>query len=213
MQLFIDTANLEEIKTASTWGIIDGVTTNPSLIAKEGRNIVDVIQEITKLINGPISAEVQEGSADSMVQEAFTFAKMHPNIVIKIPMTMEGIKACSVLSQHGIHTNVTLCFSVAQAMMAARAGATYVSPFMGRLDDATGNPEAGYALLEDIRVAFDNFGIETKIIAASIRHPKHFEQAALAAADVATIPYKVLLQMIEHPLTAKGLEIFRNAGK
>lgn len=213
MQLFIDTANLEEIKTVSTWGIIDGVTTNPSLIAKEGRNIIDVIQEITKLINGPISAEVQEGTAESMVKEAFTFARMHPNIVIKIPMTMEGIKAVTQLSQHGIHTNVTLCFSVAQAMMAAHAGATYVSPFMGRLDDLTGNPEAGYELLEDIRVAFDNFGIETKILAASIRHPKHYEQAALAGADVATIPYKVLLQMIEHPLTAKGLEIFRNAGK
>jgi len=213
MKLFIDTANLAEIKIASTWGIIDGVTTNPSLIAKEGRNIVDVIQEITQLIDGPISAEVQEGTAEAMVKEAFVFAEMHPNIVIKIPMTMEGIKAVKVLSDHGIHTNVTLCFSVAQAMMAAHAGATYVSPFMGRLDDASGNPEAGYALLEDIRVAFDNYGIETNILAASIRHAKHFEQAALAGADVATIPFKVFAQMIEHPLTTKGLEIFRNAAK
>jgi transaldolase len=211
--MFIDTANLEEIKTASTWGIVSGVTTNPSLIAKEGRKLIDVIEEIVKMIDGPISAEVQEGPADSMVQEAFKLAQMHPNIVIKIPMTMEGIKAVSVLSGYGIRTNVTLCFSVSQAMMAANAGASYVSPFMGRLDDDTKDPEAGYRLLEDIRVAFDNYEIPTEIIAASIRHPKHFEQAALAGADVATIPYKVFLQMIEHPLTTKGLEIFRNAAK
>lgn len=213
MKFFIDTANLDEIRTASTWGIIEGVTTNPSLIAKEGRNIVDVIKEITKLVDGPISAEVQEGPAEAMVKEAFIYSEMHPNIVIKIPMTLEGIKAVSVLSRHGIHTNVTLCFSVSQAMMAANAGATYVSPFMGRLDDLTGNEEAGSELLEAIRVAYDNYGIETEIIAASIRHAKHVEQAALASADIATIPFKVFAQMIEHPLTTKGLEIFRNAAK
>jgi len=213
MQFFIDTANIEEIKIASTWGIIDGVTTNPSLIAKEGKNLVEVIKEITGLIDGPISAEVQEGPAEEMVEEAFKFARIHPNIVIKIPMTFEGIKATKILTSHNIHTNVTLVFSVSQALMAAKAGATYVSPFMGRLDDATGSNTAGYELLEDIRIAFDNFGYETMIIAASIRHTEHVTQAALSGSDVATIPYKVLLQMIEHPLTTKGLEIFRNAAK
>jgi len=213
MQFFIDTANIEEIKTASTWGIIDGVTTNPSLIAREGKNLVEVIKEITGLIDGPISAEVQEASAEEMVEEAFKFARIHPNIVIKIPMTFEGIKATKVLTSYNIKTNVTLVFSVSQALMAAKAGATYVSPFMGRLDDATGSNTAGYELLEDIRIAFDNFGYETMIIAASIRHTEHVTQAALSGSDVATIPYKVLLQMIEHPLTTKGLEIFRNAAK
>ena len=148
-----------------------------------------------------------------MVEEAFKFARIHPNIVIKIPMTFEGIKATKILTSHNIHTNVTLVFSVSQALMAAKAGATYVSPFMGRLDDATGSNTAGYELLEDIRIAFDNFGYETMIIAASIRHTEHVTQAALSGSDVATIPYKVLLQMIEHPLTTKGLEIFRNAAK
>ncbi len=211
MKFFIDTANLDEIKTASQWGMIAGVTTNPSLIAKEGRKLVDVIKEICTLVDGPISAEVQEGNAEDMIKEAFTYAEMHPNIVIKIPMTIEGIKAVSVLSKHHIKTNVTLCFSVPQAMMAASAGATYVSPFMGRLDDYTSNPESGYELLDKIRVAYDNFGIETEIIAASIRHPLHVEQAALAGSDIATVPFKVFAQMMEHPLTTKGLEIFRNA--
>ncbi len=213
MQFFIDTANIEEIRHASTWGIIDGVTTNPSLIAKEGKNLVDVIKEITSLIDGPISAEVKEASAEEMVQEAFEYARIHPNIVIKIPMTFEGIKATKILASFNIRTNVTLVFSVSQALMAAKAGATYVSPFMGRLDDAESRNTAGYELLEDIRIAFDNFGYETEIIAASIRHKEHLEQAALAGSDVATIPYKVLLAMIEHPLTTKGLEIFRNAQK
>lgn len=213
MKLFIDTANIEEIRIAASWGILEGVTTNPSLIAKEGRNLLDVVKEIVALVDGPISAEVKEASAEEMVEEAFVYARMHPNIVIKVPMTLEGIKATSKLSALNIHTNVTLVFSVAQAMMAAKAGATYVSPFMGRLDDATGDKEAGYKLLEDIRVAFDNYGIETQIIAASIRHAKHAEQAALAGSDIATIPYKVFLEMVRHPLTDKGLEIFRNAGK
>lgn len=211
MKFFIDTANLDEIKKASQWGMIVGVTTNPSLIAKEGRDLVEVIKEICTLIDGPISAEVQEGKAEDMIKEAFTYAQMHPNIVIKIPMTLEGIKAVSVLSKHNIKTNVTLCFSVSQAMMAASAGASYVSPFMGRLDDDTKNPEAGFELLDKIRIAFDNYGIETEIIAASVRHPLHVEQAALAGSDIATVPFKVFTQMIEHPLTTKGLEIFRNA--
>jgi len=213
MRLFIDTAIIEEIRIAATWGIVEGVTTNPSLIAKAGRDLAQVVAEITALVDGPISAEVKEGPAEAMVEEAFVYARMHPNVVIKVPMTLEGVKATARLSRLGIKTNVTLVFSVPQAMMAAKAGATYVSPFMGRLDDATNDPEAGFRLLGDIRTAFDNYGIETQIIAASIRHPKHVEQAALAAADVATIPFKVFLQMVEHPLTAKGLEIFRNAGK
>ncbi|MGE0003245.1 MAG: fructose-6-phosphate aldolase [Candidatus Izemoplasmatales bacterium] len=213
MLFFIDTANIEEIRESSTWGIIDGVTTNPSLIAKEGKNLVDVIKEITGLIDGPISAEVQEGSSEQMVEEAFGYARIHPNITIKVPMTFEGIKATKVLSGYNIKTNVTLVFSVAQALMAAKAGATFVSPFMGRLDDATGTDTAGYELLEDIRVAFDNFGYETMIIAASIRHTEHVKQAALAGSDVSTIPFKVLKQMIEHPLTTKGLQIFRDAAK
>jgi transaldolase len=213
MKLFIDTANLNEIKLSASWGVISGVTTNPSLIAREGRDLIEVIKEITTLVDGPISAEVQEGTAEQMIKEAFIYAEMHPNIVIKIPMTLEGIKAVSQLSKHGIKTNVTLCFSVPQAMMAASAGATYVSPFMGRLDDYLKDEEAGYQLLEDIRIAYDNFGIETQLIAASIRHPKHVEQAALAGSDVATIPFKVFEQMMEHPLTTKGLEIFRTAAK
>jgi transaldolase len=213
MKLFIDTANIEEIRIASSWGIIEGVTTNPSLIAKEGKKLIDVIHEITSLVDGPISAEVKEGLAEDMVEEAFVYARMHPNIVIKVPMTLEGIKATSRLSRLNIKTNVTLVFSVAQAMMAAKAGATFVSPFMGRLDDMNKDTESGYRLLEDIRVAFDNYGTETEIIAASIRHPLHAEQASLAGSDIATIPYKVFLEMVRHPLTDKGLEIFRNAQK
>lgn len=213
MQFFIDTANIDEIRTASTWGIIDGVTTNPSLIAREGRNLGETIREITTLIDGPISAEVQEAPAEAMVKEAFSFAQIHPNIIIKVPMTFEGIKATKTLSAHGIKTNVTLVFSVPQALMAAKAGATYVSPFMGRIDDFTASERAGSDLVEDIRIAFDNYGIETKIIAASIRHTQHVTQAALAGADVATIPFRVLLDMIEHPLTTKGLAIFRDAAK
>ncbi|HOP56897.1 MAG TPA: fructose-6-phosphate aldolase [Bacillota bacterium] len=213
MEFFIDTANVDDIREAASWGIICGVTTNPSLIAREGRKLIDVIKEITDLVNGPISAEVKEASAEEMVEEAFGYARLHPNIVIKIPMTFEGLKAVKVLSSNRIPTNVTLVFSVPQALMAAKAGATYVSPFLGRLDDYTKSDHAGYELLEDIRLAFDNYDIQTKIIAASIRHPEHVTQAALAGAEIATIPFKVLKEMIEHPLTTKGLEIFRNAGK
>jgi len=213
MEFFIDTANVDDIREAASWGIISGVTTNPSLIAREGRKLIDVIKEITDLVNGPISAEVKEASAEEMVEEAFGYARLHPNIVIKIPMTFEGLKAVKVLSANRIPTNVTLVFSVPQALMAAKAGATYVSPFLGRLDDYTKTDNAGYVLLEDIRLAFDNYDIKTKIIAASIRHPEHVTHAALAGAEIATIPFKVMKDMIEHPLTTKGLEIFRNAGK
>lgn len=211
MKLFIDSANLEDIKNASEWKIIEGVTTNPSLIAKEGKNLVDVIKTITKLVDGPISAEVKEGLVDDMVDEAFQYAKIHHNIVIKIPMTFEGLKAVSILNAHRIRTNVTLVFSVSQAMMAAKAGATYVSPFMGRLDDFYNQEDRGYELISQIRKGFDNYGIKTEIIAASIRSPRHVEQAISAGSDIATIPYKIFLEMIKHPLTDKGLEIFRNA--
>lgn len=213
MKFFIDTANIDEIREAAKLGIIDGVTTNPSLIAKEGRRLIDVIVEITTLIDGPISAEVKEASVESMLEEAKYYASIHPNIVIKVPMTLEGVRLTSILSKIGIKTNVTLVFSVAQAMMAAKAGATYVSPFMGRLDDYLGKPDAGYDLISDIRYAFDNFGYDTQIIAASIRHPLHLEQAALAGSHVATIPFKVLNEMVKHPLTDKGLEIFRKAAE
>jgi transaldolase len=213
MIFFIDTANIEEIREASRWNIVSGVTTNPSLIAKENRTLDSVIREITQLIDGPISAEVPESSADAMVEDAFQYARIHPNIVIKVPMTFAGIQATRRLSDFRIRTNVTLIFSVPQAIMAAKAGATYVSPFLGRLDDFAHDKEAGYRLVQDIRRAFDNYHYDSKIIAASIRHPEHVTQAALAGADVATIPYKVFLQMIEHPLTTQGLDIFRNAGK
>jgi len=213
MKFFIDTANIDEIREAAKLGIIDGVTTNPSLIAKEGRKLIDVIVEITGLIDGPISAEVKESTVESMLAEAKYFAGVHPNIVIKVPMTLDGIRLTGILSKLGIKTNVTLVFSVAQAMMAAKAGATYVSPFMGRLDDFLGKQDAGYELIGDIRYAFDNYGYDTQIIAASIRHPLHVEQAALAGSHVATIPFKVLNEMVKHPLTDKGLEIFRKAAE
>ena len=214
MKLFIDTANVDHIREASTWGVIAGVTTNPSLIAKEGRKLVDVIKEIVALIPGPISAEVQEGKAEDMVQEALTYARIHPNIVIKLPMTMEGVKATKVLSDFKIATNVTLVFSVSQALIAARAGATYVSPFMGRVDDRYPDQvNPGQKLVADIAQVFAIYDLPTEIIAASIRHTGHIEQAALAGADIATIPFKVLQEMTQHELTDKGLAIFREASK
>ncbi len=211
MKFFIDTANVEEIREVSSWGVIDGVTTNPSLIAKEGRKLEDVIKEITSLIDGPISAEVAEGDAKSMIKQGLELAKIHKNIVIKLPMTLEGIKACKELSKHGVHTNVTLVFTTQQAVMAAKAGATYVSPFMGRLDDV--EMGTGAALIEKIAAIFDIYGYSTEIIAASIRHNDHVEQAMLAGSDIATIPFKVLKAMLEHPLTTKGLAIFADAAK
>ena len=205
MNLFIDTANIDEIKEVNEWGVISGVTTNPSLIAKEGRDFKQVIEEIVSIVDGPISAEVISLEKDGMIEEARELAKIHPNIIIKIPMTKEGLKAVSVLSKEGIKTNVTLIFSANQALLAAKAGATYVSPFVGRLDDI-GNE--GMTIIEDIAQIFYNYDIETEIIAASIRHPIHVLQSAKAGADIATIPYKVFMQMLAHPLTDIGIEKF-----
>lgn len=207
MKLFIDTANVEEIKEASSWGVISGVTTNPSLIAKEGRDFKQVVTEITEIVDGPISAEVIESNADGMIKEAEELAKIHKNIVIKIPMTKEGLKAVKTLSQKGINTNVTLVFSANQALLAARAGATYVSPFIGRVDDI-GND--GMDIVMDIVEVFAIHDIKTEIISASIRHPKHVLEAAKAGSDIATIPLNVLEKMILHPMTDKGIERFLN---
>ena len=205
MKLFIDTANVEEIKAASKLGVLSGVTTNPSLIAKEGRDLKEVIEEITALVDGPISAEVTAEDAEGMVEQAKELVKIHKNIVIKIPICEEGLKATSALSKLGIRTNVTLIFSSSQALLAARAGASFVSPVIGRLDDISAD---GAALVEEISEIFTYFGIETEIIAASIRGPQDVIKAAKAGADIATIPYKVIMQMIKHPLTDKGIEKF-----
>lgn len=205
MKIFIDTANVDEIKKVATWGILDGVTTNPSLIAKEGRKLEDVIEEICSIVDGPISAEVISLESEKMVEEALELAKIHKNIVIKIPMCEEGLKAVSILSKKGIRTNVTLIFSAQQAILAAKAGASFVSPFVGRVDDI-GN--GGMKIIEDIVLVFENYGIPTEIIAASVRTPMHVLECAKAGADIATIPYKVLSQMLKHPLTDIGIEKF-----
>ena len=205
MKIFIDTANVDEIRAANDLGVICGVTTNPSLIAKEGKVFKDVVTEITSIVDGPISAEVISLEADKMVAEALELAKIHKNIVIKIPMTAEGLKAVKQLSAKGIRTNVTLIFSPAQALLAARAGASYVSPFVGRLNDISSN---GNSLIESIAAIFDIHGIKTEIIAASIRSPEDVVDASLAGADIATIPYKIIVQMTKHPLTDAGIERF-----
>lgn len=208
MRFFIDTANVEEVKMADEMGIICGVTTNPSLIAKEGRDFVQVIGEIASIVDGPISGEVKATTADAegMIAEGREIAAIHPNMVVKIPMTMEGLKAVRVLNAEGIKTNVTLVFSAAQALLAARAGASYVSPFLGRLDDIS---MPGIDLIRDIMEIFEVHGIETEIIAASVRNPIHVIDCAKAGADIATVPYKVLEQMTKHPLTGQGIEKFR----
>ena len=205
MKIFIDTANVEEIRKASKLGVLAGVTTNPSLIAKEGRDIKEVIEEICSIVDGPISAEVMALECDEMVREGRELAKIHKNIVIKLPMTLEGLKATKILSQKGIKTNVTLIFSATQALLAARAGATYVSPFVGRLDDIG---QDGLSLIEEIVDIFNVNAIETEIIVASVRNPIHVAQAARMGADIATVPYKVITQMTKHPLTDKGIENF-----
>ena len=205
MKMFIDTANVAEIRQANDWGVICGVTTNPSLIAKEGKVFEEVIKEITTIVDGPISAEVVAPDAEGMVIEARKLASIHKNIVIKIPVTLEGLKAVKVLSAEGIKTNVTLIFSAAQALMAARAGATYVSPFVGRLDDISDN---GMDLISDIAEIFAIHDIETEIISASIRGPQDVVDSAKAGAHIATIPYKVFTQMIKHPLTDIGIDKF-----
>ena len=207
MKLFIDTANVDEIRAAAELGVICGVTTNPSLIAREGRDFVSVIKEITTIVDGPISAEVVAPDAAGMVAEARKLAAINKNIVIKIPVTAEGLKAVHILSGEGIHTNVTLIFSAAQALLAARAGATYVSPFIGRLDDIS---DDGMSVVSDIAEIFDVHGISTEIIAASIRGPQDVTDAAKCGADIATVPYKVIMQMLHHPLTDSGIERFNH---
>ena len=205
MKIFIDTANVEEIKEAATWGILDGVTTNPSLIAKEGRDIKEVINEICSIVDGPISAEVISLEHEGMVKEALELVQLHKNIVIKIPMTIEGLKAVKILSEKNIKTNVTLIFSSQQALLAAKAGATYVSPFVGRVDDIGAK---GVQLIEEIANIFNKHKINTEIIAASIRNPIHVSECAIAGCDIATIPFGVLKMMSKHPLTDIGIEKF-----
>ncbi len=208
MKFFIDTAKVEDIKKANDMGVICGVTTNPSLIAKEGRVFEEVIAEIASIVDGPISGEVKATTIDAegMIAEGRAIAAIHPNMVVKIPMTAEGLKACKVLSSEGIKTNVTLIFTANQALLAARAGATYVSPFLGRLDDIS---TPGIDLIRTISEIFAVAGIETEIIAASVRHPIHVIDCALAGADIATVPYSVIEQMIKHPLTEQGIEKFQ----
>ena len=208
MKFFIDTANVDEIRAANDMGVICGVTTNPSLIAKEGRDFNEVIKEITSIVDGPISGEVKATTTDAegMIAEGREIAKIHPNMVVKIPMTAEGLKAVKVLSAEGIKTNVTLIFSANQAIMAANAGATYVSPFLGRLDDIN---ESGVSLIEDIAQIFDIYGYDCEIICASVRNTVHVTQCALAGGHIATIPYKVIMQMCKHPLTDQGIEKFQ----
>jgi len=208
MKFFIDTANVEDIKKANDMGVICGVTTNPSLIAKEGRDFNEVIKEITSIVDGPISGEVKATTEDaqSMILEGRQIAAIHKNMVVKIPMTVEGLKAVKVLSKEGIKTNVTLIFSANQALLAARAGASYVSPFIGRLDDIS---QSGIELVRTIAEIFDIYGIETEIIAASVRNPIHVTDCALAGADIATVPYSVIEQMTKHPLTDQGIEKFQ----
>lgn len=205
MKIFIDSAVVDEIKEAEAWGIIDGVTTNPSLIAKSGRDFKEVIREITTIVDGPISAETVALDTETMLKDARDFATWHPNIVVKIPLTANGLKAVKVLSTEGIKTNVTLCFSAAQGLLAAKAGATYVSPFMGRLDDIS---HSGLTLIEELVELYEIHGYETEVLAASIRSPRHVVDAALAGAHVSTIPFKVLSQLVNHPLTDRGLEQF-----
>lgn len=208
MRFFVDTAKVEDIKKANDMGIICGVTTNPSLIAKEGRDFQEVIKEITSIVDGPISGEVKATTVDAegMITEGREIAAIHPNMVVKIPMTVEGLKATKVLAAEGIKTNVTLVFSANQALLAARAGATYVSPFLGRLDDIS---QSGVDLIRTIAEIFQISGIETQIIAASVRNPIHVTDCALAGADIATVPYSVLEQMTKHPLTDQGIEKFQ----
>lgn len=208
MRFFIDTAKVEDIKKANDMGVICGVTTNPSLIAKEGRDFKEVIKEITEIVDGPISGEVKATTTDAegMIKEGREIAAIHPNMVVKIPMTVEGLKAVKVLSAEGIKTNVTLIFSANQALLAARAGAAYVSPFLGRLDDIS---QPGIDLIDTVAEIFALHDIETEIIAASVRHTMHVTECALAGADIATVPYKVIEQMTHHPLTDQGIEKFR----
>ena len=205
MKLFIDTANVNEIREIANWGVVDGVTTNPSLIAKEKRDFKEVVTEITGIVDGPISAEVVSLKHDELVEEAKELAKIHKNIIIKVPMTEEGLIAVKELHAMGIKTNVTLVFTSTQALLAAKAGASYVSPFLGRLDDISTD---GLNLIEEIMDIFDNYDYDTEVIAASVRHPMHVVECARLGCDIATVPYKVFKQMLHHPLTDSGIERF-----
>ena len=207
MKFFVDTAEIDQIKELNELGMVDGVTTNPSLIAKSGRDILEVTKEICSIVSGPVSAEVTALKADEMIAEGRKLAKIAPNIAVKVPLTWDGLKACKVLSDEGNMVNVTLCFSANQALLAAKAGATFISPFVGRLDDINLD---GLDLIADIRQIYDNYGFDTQILAASIRHPRHVTESALAGAHVATMPLKVLEQMTKHPLTDKGIAIFKS---
>lgn len=205
MKLFIDTANINEIKEANALGIIDGVTTNPTLIAREGRDFISVVKEICSIVDGPVSAEAVSLKADDIVKEARPLSGIHKNIVVKIPLTADGLKAAKILSKEGVKTNLTLCFSPAQALLAAKAGATYVSPFIGRLDDIS---TTGMELIRDIKLIFHNYNFKTQIIVASVRNPIHVLDAAKIGADIATVPYSTLMALVKHPLTDIGIQKF-----
>jgi len=210
VKFFVDTADIAEIKDANDFGVLDGVTTNPSLVAKTGRKFLDVLQDIVKVVDGPISAEVTAVDKDGILKEGRELAKIHKNIVVKVPLIEDGIKATKIFTAEGIKTNVTLCFSPMQALLAAKVGATYISPFVGRLDDVS---QDGMDLIRQIRVIYDNYGFETQILAASIRHPIHVVESAMAGADVATCPLKVIKQLVKHPLTDSGLKQFLEDAK
>jgi transaldolase len=205
MKFFLDTANLDELKAGARWGIIDGVTTNPSLIAKEGVAIEDQIRKICEVIDGDVSAEVVATDAEAMLTQGHALAKIHKNVVVKVPLTRDGIRACSIFHKEGIRVNVTLCFSAGQAILAAKAGATYISPFVGRIDDIGGS---GIELVRDIVLIYKNYGFQTQVLAASLRSPTHVIEAAKAGAHVSTLPFKVLDSLFSHPLTDKGLDQF-----
>ncbi len=205
MKIFIDTANIEQIKEIQSLGLLDGVTTNPTLVARENKDFISLIKEICSIVEGPVSAEALSLTSDEIIKEARNLSKIHKNVVVKIPITKDGLKAVGVVSKEGIKTNVTLCFSATQALLAAKAGATYISPFIGRLDDIS---QVGIDLIRDIKLIYQNYGYKTQIIVASIRNPLHVLEAAKIGADVATIPYEVLLNLIKHPLTDIGMERF-----
>lgn len=205
MKIFLDTANIEQIRQAASWGIIDGVTTNPSLVAKEKKNFVELVKEIHGIVDGPISTEVISSAAAGMLDEARRLAKIGKNITVKIPLTEEGLKAVKILSAEKIKTNVTLCFSATQALLAAKAGATFISPFIGRLDDIS---QHGMTLISDIKQIYANYGYKTEIIVASVRHPLHILEAAKIGADIVTIPFAVLKKLVKHPLTDIGIKKF-----
>lgn len=205
MKFFLDTANIQEIREAAATGLIDGVTTNPSLVAKEGKSFTEMLKEICSIVNGPISAEVVSTDYEGMLKEAKPLSAIHKNITIKVPLTVDGLKACQTLSKDGVKVNVTLCFSASQALLAAKSNATFISPFIGRLDDIS---EDGMQLIEDIRTIYDNYNFTTQILAASIRHPMHVVAAVKAGADVGTMPYSIFKMLYQHPLTDRGLEKF-----